>query len=100
MPPQLAVYEKINYKKAADVLLNYAKKMPTQRSFINKMIDKISGQKEQSQPITFKAYEEVLATLDTYKKSVIAKIELQNNNKNHPSIHKKKIHQADLDMDI
>lgn len=88
------------YQKAAGVLLKFAKNMPTEQRFITRIIDKISNRKGQStdqEPINFKAYIEVLATLDTYKKSVIPKIEHQNSNSNK---HKRHNIESEADLDI
>ena len=86
---------KDKYKKASSILLDFAKNMPTERRFVAKVIDKISGKNETEKPLTFKAYSEVVAKLDFYKKSVISNIE-----KAHVQHQKTKQNNLELGLEI
>lgn len=61
-------------RKSAETLLDFAKKMPTETPFLNKIFDKLSNKNTQRTSITFKEYTEVLSKLDKYQLAAVKQI--------------------------
>lgn len=69
------VQQQKTYQIAAKKMLDFAKQMPVEQKFINKLQTKINASKVPDLAITFKEYQLIIANLDSNKLNVINKID-------------------------
>lgn len=73
-------------EKSSKTLLNFAKNMPDEIPFINKIIDKITNNDTKNNSITYKEYISVLSKLDKHKLDIVKQINSASTTPKNPNL--------------